>query len=123
MLDIINTLAQFGKLCEAVKDLPRLPPGQVLATDEEITGEDECDEDQTGDIPPTISETSFEEGIDTMITLRREGAGHRKVQGRRCDAKENVRTTWKCRGYLYRWIFTPFLPRHNPRCGCSGHWL
>ena len=120
MLDIINTLAQFGKLCEAVKDLPRLPPGQALATDEEITGEDDVgDEDQTGDIPPTISETSFEEGIDTMITLWG-GGDHRKVPGRRRDAKDNIRTTWKCRRYLSRWIFTPFSPRHNHRCGCTA---
>ena len=68
MLDIINTLAQFGKLCEAVKDLPRLPR-EVLAPEEEVTGEDEGDEEQTGDIPPTVSETSFEEGIDTKFTL------------------------------------------------------
>ena len=62
MLDIINTLAQIAKLCEAVKDLPRLPR-EVLATEEEITGEDEGDEEQGKDLSRTISDTSFEEGV------------------------------------------------------------
>ena len=63
MLDIINTLAQFAKLCEAVKDLPRLPR-EALAPEEEITGEDEGDEEQGRNISRTISDTSFEEGMD-----------------------------------------------------------
>ena len=62
MLDIINTLAQFGKLSEAVKDLPRLPR-EVLSPEEEVTGEDEGDEEQGKDISRTISDTSFEEGM------------------------------------------------------------
>lgn len=41
------------------------------------------------------------------------------IQFSRCDAKEKVKTTWKWRGYLHRWTFKPFFPRHWHRC-CSG---
>ena len=66
MLDIINTLAQFGKLCEAAKDLPRLPR-ETLALEEETTGEDEGEEEITGDISRTISDASFEEGTVCVV--------------------------------------------------------
>lgn len=62
MIDIINTLAQFGKLCEAVKDLPRLPK-DVRAQDEETLEDDEGDGEQEGDITRTISDASFDEGM------------------------------------------------------------
>ena len=41
-----------------------------------------------------------------------EGAADRKVEEIRCNAKDDVSTTWKCRRHLHRWIFKPFLPGH-----------
>ena len=69
MLDIINTLAQFGKLCEAVKDLPHMPR-EVPAPEEEIPEEGEGDEEPEGDVSRTISDASFEEGMrSTCLTM------------------------------------------------------
>ncbi|XP_028415382.1 dynein heavy chain 8, axonemal-like isoform X2 [Dendronephthya gigantea] len=66
MLDIINTLAQFGKLCEAVKDLPRLPM-EVLSPEEETPREGEGgDQEPEGDMSRTISDISFEEDEEVI---------------------------------------------------------
>ena len=56
MIDIINTLGQFEKLCEATRDLPRLP------RDVEEGGEEDGGQEPQGETPRDVSDTSFEEG-------------------------------------------------------------
>ena len=61
MIDIINTLGQFTRLCKAVEDLPRLPKDALVVSDENEEMVEE-EEDQVGEIANTLSEGSVEEG-------------------------------------------------------------
>lgn len=63
MIDIIHTLGQFTKLCEAVKDLPRLPKDAVVVNEETNDDVVEEDEEQVGGMPRTLSDASVDEGI------------------------------------------------------------
>ena len=63
MIDIINTLGQFTKLCQAIKDLPRLPK-DALVLDDEVNEElVEDEEEPSADIPRTLSDASADYGM------------------------------------------------------------
>lgn len=69
MLDIINALAQFSKLCNAVSDLPRLSHKDTKQEEGVVEDNEDDDDYEHSDSLRTTSDLSIDEGMSRVVII------------------------------------------------------